>query len=323
MTPTLLDLFDARRRILGRVRRTPLAPSRWLTGRAGHAVDLKLESLQITHSFKLRGAFNALLRHRDAHAGGDVPAVVTASAGNHGRALAYAAEALGLRAVVFAPRTAPATKADAIRRHGAELRQDAADYDEAESQAKAWARAEGLPFISPYAQAAIVAGAGTVGLEIVEDATDVDTIVVAIGGGGLVGGVAIAAKGLSPRVRIVGVESAASSVFAASVPQGRIVTIVPGATIADGLGGNLDPETITFDIVCGQVDELVQVSDAEIDSAIRGLVREEHAIAEGAGAAAVAAIASGKVKARGRTVAIVSGANIDAKTLAAVLGRDD
>ncbi len=317
--PTLLDIFEARRRIAGRVRRTVLAASPWLSDGAGQPVDLKLESLQIAHSFKLRGAFNALLQHAAAHAGRDVPAVVTASAGNHGRALACAAEALGLRAIVFTPRHAPATKLDAIRRHGARLRSEAADYDEAEIQAKAWARAQGLPFVSPYGQPAIVAGAGTIGVEILEDAPDVDTIVVAIGGGGLASGIAIAAKGIAPRVRIVGVESTASSVFAESVAAGRIVTIVPGETLADGLGGNLDPDTITFDIVRDRVDELVQVSDAEIEGAIRGLVREEHLVAEGAGAAAVAAVASGKVKARGRTVAVVSGANIDASTLARIL----
>ena len=247
--------------------------------------------------------------------------MVTASAGNHGRGLACAGEALGIGVIVYAPQDAPVTKLEAIRRHGAELRCVAGDYDACEVEAKTWARDHGLTFISPYGQAAIVAGAGTVGLEILEDAPDLDTIVVPVGGGGLLSGVAIAVRAVSPRIHVVGVESAASHVFADSVAAGRVVTIEAGETIADGLGGNLDPDAITFDIVRDRVDELVQVDDRAIEDAIRGLVAHEHLIAEGAGAAAVAALLSGRVRPHGRTAAIVSGGNIDAGRLTRILGR--
>ena len=317
----LAEIFRARRRIAPYVRRTPLVRSVWLSGEAGADVHLKLESLQLSNSFKSRGAFNAVIALLER--GSDPPMrLVTASAGNHGRALAAAAETFHLPLVVFTPADAPRAKLSAIEQHGATLRADAPDYDAAERMAKAFAVETGGEFISPYNDADVIAGAGTVALEILEDAPDTDTFVVPIGGAGLVSGMAVAAKAVAPSSAVVGIEVEASCAFRTSVHAGRLVEIAPGPTLADGLGGNPDPETITFALVQRYVDRIELVSESDLAAAISGLVAEEHLIAEGAGAAATAAIVGRRVDVRGRRVAVVvSGANIDGARLADVLAR--
>ncbi len=319
---TLRDVSRAHERIAPYVRRTPLVESAWLSSVAGADVRLKLESLQVTHSFKPRGMVNAALALIDrASAGEKVPTLVTASAGNAGRALAYAAERLGLHPIVFTPRDAPRAKLEAIRRHGADLRADADDYNDAERRAKAYAAGNGLLYISPFSHPDLIAGFGTVALEVFEDFPGIDTYVVPVGGGGLISGVGLAAKALSRAVRIIGVEVEASHPFAVSVREGRITEVVVGPSIADGLVGNIDPETITFDLVRRYVDELAQVSEDDLKDGIRGLVAEEHLIAEGAGIAGLAAALARRVDLKGRRVAIVvSGANIDVERLRAILG---
>jgi threonine dehydratase len=321
---TLADVQEAGRCIAGHVRRTMLVESAWLSSAAGAEVRLKLESLQVTGSFKARGAVNALLALRKrAPACGEPPLLVTASAGNHGRALAWAAERLGLRVVVFTPRGAPRAKLDAIRRHGADLRAEADTYDDAEHLAKEYAAAQGLVYLSPYSHPDLIAAIGTIATEVFEDFPDVDTFIVPVGGGGLISGIAIAAREVAPGVRIVGVEAEASHPFATSVREGRITEVAVGPTIADGLAGNMDPETITFDIVREHVDELVQVSERDLVDGLRGLVAHEHLIAEGAGVAAVAAVLAGRVALKGRRAAVVvSGSNIDVETLTRLLALD-
>jgi threonine dehydratase len=316
---TLIDVLRARQRITPCVRRTPLVRSGWLSDAAGARVSLKLESLQVSNSFKSRGAFNAVIARLER--GIDRPSgLVTASAGNHGRALAGAAEAFGLPLVVFTPADAPATKLAAIRRHGAVLRADARDYDEAERFAKAFAAETGAEFISAYSDPDVIAGAATIAVEVFEDAPDTDTLLVPIGGGGLISGVGLAAKALTPRCDVIGVEAEASCAFQTSLRAGRLVEIVPGGTLADGLGGNPDPQTITFGFIQQFVDRIVTVSEADLSAAIVGLVESEHLIAEGAGAAATAAIVGGRAEVAGRTVVIiVSGANIDRARLAPLL----
>jgi threonine dehydratase len=315
----LVDVLRARKRIAPYVRRTPLVPSAWLSDLAGARVSLKLESLQLSSSFKSRGAFNAVIARLEGP--GRAPAqLVTASAGNHGRALAAAAEAFRLPLVVFTPADAPTTKLAAIRRHGAELRADCRDYDDAERLAKAFAKQTGAEFISPYNDADVIAGAATVALEIFEDAPETDTLVVPIGGGGLASGVATVAKAMGARCEVIGVEVEASCAFQTSVRAGRLVEIVPGATLADGLGGNPDPDTITFAFIQRLVDRIVTVSEDDLSAAIVGLVEAEHLVAEGAGAAATAALVGKRVELSGRrVVAIVSGANIDRARLARLL----
>jgi threonine dehydratase len=315
----LVDILQARRRIAPYVRRTPLAASAWLSDMAGADVALKLESQQVSNSFKARGAFNAVIARLER--GADAPSrLVTASAGNHGRGLAAAAETFRVPLVVFTPADAPRTKLSAIERHGATLRAEAPDYDAAERQAKAFAAEHGAEFISPYSDPDVIAGAATVALEIFEDAPGTDVLVVPIGGGGLVSGMAIVAKAISPSCTVVGVEVEVSCAFQTSVRAGRLVEIVPGHTLADGLGGNPDPDTITFALVQQHVDRIETVSDADLAASVAGLVAHEHVIAEGAGAAATAALVGRRIDVKGRRVAVVvTGSNIDATRLAGVL----
>ncbi len=326
----LADVFRARQRIAPYVRRTPLTPSAWLsdlsaTAFGAHAsVSLKLESLQVSSSFKSRGAFNAVIARLERR---EPPGrLVTASAGNHGRALAAAAETFKLPLVVFTPADAPHAKVAAISRHGAELRAEGRDYDDAERLAIAFASETGAEFISPYNDADVIAGAATIALEIAEDAPGTNTMIVPIGGGGLISGVALAARAIDPGIEIVGVEAEVSCAFQTSVRAGRLVTIVPGHTLADGLGGNPDPETITFGFIQRLVDRIVTVAEDDLAAAIAGLVEWEHLVAEGAGAAGVAALISRggpRVDVTGRRVAIiVSGSNIDRARLAPLLAGD-
>jgi threonine dehydratase len=316
---TLLDVLRARRRIAPYVRRTPLATSAWLSDVSRGTVSLKLESLQIASSFKSRGAFNAVLARLE-RGGGRAMRLVTASAGNHGRALAAAAEIFRLPLTVFTPADAPQAKVAAIRRHGAALRADARDYDDAERQAKAFAQETGADFISPYNDADVIAGAATIALEIAEDAPATTDLVIPIGGGGLISGVAAAAKAIDPLITVTGVEMDVSCAFQTSLAAGRLVPIVPGPTLADGLGGNPDPDTITFAMIQQFVDRIVTVSEEALASAIAGTVESEHLILEGAAAAGIAAVMAGKVSLAGRkAVVILTGSNIDLKRLAGVL----
>jgi threonine dehydratase len=276
-------------------------------------VFLKLETLQPTFSYKIRGAFNAVLKLVEQT--GDAAPLVTASAGNHGRALARAARAAGLRLTVYVPSTAPRAKIDAILDSGAELR-TCTDYDEAEVRAREHGASGSALYVSPYSHPDVIAGAGTIGLEILEDLPDVNSIVVPVGGGGLISGIAIAARAISDRISIVGVEVEASSPFTESLAAGHIVRIDVGPTLADGLAGNLDPATITFDIVRRLVTGIVLVDERQLQAAVAGIAREERLIVEAAGAAAAAAVVGGRIDVSGtRTAVILSGGNIDLEKL--------
>jgi threonine dehydratase len=316
---TLRDIFAARARIAGYVTATPLRESEWLSSTADARVFLKLESLQLTNSFKIRGAMNAALRLIE---GDSPPIVVTASAGNHGRALALAADRLGLHAIVFTPAGAPETKKTAIRRLGAELRDDAPDYDAAERLAREYANEVDAIYISPYNHPDVIAGAGTLALEIVEAMPAVDVVVLPLGGGGLASGVAIGLKGAAHNVTVVGVEVEASRPFATAFERGEITPVDVGASLADGLTGNLEPGSVTFPLVRQYVDRLASVSEDDLRRAIRGLAAEEHVIAEGAGATAAAAVLSaGAVRSGQQAVVLVTGSNIDLTTFARVIGE--
>lgn len=322
MSPvTLAAIYAARRRLQGRLSPSSQRPSEWLSAATGAAVQLKLESLQPTHSFKIRGALHAALRLASAQPGASI---VTASAGNHGKALALAAETLGLPAVVFTPATAPDTKKAAIVRHGAVLRDDSPDYDAAERSARQFAAETGAAYISPYNHPDVIAGAGTVALEVLEASPDLDVIVVPLGGGGLLSGVALAMKRAAPHVRVVGVEVEASRAFGEGLAAGRIATVAVRDSLADGLTGNLEPGSITFDLVRAHTDAIVAVSEAALARALRGLAWQEHLIVEGAGAAATAAtLAAGVVSPGDRAVVLVTGANIDRQVLQRVLAQEE
>lgn len=317
----LIDVFRARKRIAPYVRRTPLVPSGWLSDLSSARVSLKLETVQRTSAFKARGAFNAVLARLERR-GEALARLVTASAGNHGRALAEAAETFHLPLTVFTPAGAPQAKLAAIRRHGADLQAVGRDYDDAERLAKAFAAETQAEFISPYSDVDVIAGAATIGLEIFEDAADIDTVIVPVGGGGLIGGVAATARAIAPRCDIVGIELDVSCPFQTSLRAGRLVEIVPGATLADALVGNPDPDTITWPLIQQLVTRIVTVSEADIASAVVGLVEHEHVIAEGGAAVGVAAILARSAVAAGRHVAVlVTGANIDRPRLAGLLSR--
>jgi len=308
---TLADVEAARARIAGKVRlspvlevgpmRTPVIPDSRLV--------LKLDCLQPTGSFKVRGATNALL---------SLPAeqvkrgLITASGGNHGLAVAYAARMGGTRAVVYLPTSAPASKAEKLKAWGAEVVIEGSVFDEAAVAAMARAEAEGMTFLHPFAPPAVVAGQGTVGLEILEQIPDVDTVLVAIGGGGLIAGVATAIKALRPSVRVVGIEPEGAPTHHASRAAGKMVTLDAITTVA----GTLAPrrtEALNFELVSANVDELVLVSDDAMREAARWLWFECGLAAELSGAAGVAALMTGAVTVpAGSTVcALVCGAGTD------------
>jgi threonine dehydratase len=313
--------YLARQRIAPFVRRTALVHSPWLSALTGLSVRLKLESLQVTNSFKARGAVNVAAAHLERGVGdrGRDGLLVTASAGNHGRAMAYAAERLGLRLVVFTPSNAPRSKLDHILRHGADLRAVASSYEEAESLAKDFAARERVTYVSPYSHPDVIAGAATVALEILEDWPSVEAIVVPVGGGGLISGVAAAAKAMSACVEVLGVEAESSPAFSSSLAAGRIVMVDVKPTIADGLAGNMDPASITFECVRGSVDRVVVAPEGAIEEAVRRLVSDDHLIAEGAGAVGVAGLLTG-LRPKGMKIAVVvSGSNIDTDRLVGIL----
>jgi threonine dehydratase len=313
---TLRDIYIARRRIRGHVIKTPMRRSEWLSS-TGADVRLKLESVQLTNSFKVRGAMNAALRLIE---GDSPPVIVTASAGNHGRALALAAHRLGLSAIVFTPASAPETKKAAIRRLGATLQDNAPDYDAAERMARDYANEFGATYISPYNHPDVIAGAGTIGIEILESFPATDVVLIPMGGGGLASGVGVALKRAAPHVTVVGVEVAASRPFAIGFERGGITEIEVRPSLADGLIGNLEPGSITFDLVRQHVDRLVSVTEDDLRRALRGLAGEEHVIAEGAGAAATAAVlGTNAVHPGQRAVVLVTGANIDLATFTSAI----
>jgi threonine dehydratase len=312
---TLADIAAARERTRGAVFESPLRRSEWLSADAG--VLLKIETVQPTCSYKIRGAFNAARRliERDS---ASRPPLVTASAGNHGRALALAANTLGLPLVVFIAANAPRAKSDAIRALGADLR-ECPDYDTAEREAKAHAANGHGVYISPYSDPDVIAGAGTIGIELFDKASQLDAVIVPVGGGGLISGVGIALKTLNPKIRVIGVEVEASCPFTRSLAAGRLVTIDVQPSLADGLTGNLDPDTITLDIVKDVVDEIVLVDERLLKQALAGVLQHEHLLIEGAAAAGIAAILGGRVRLRGDVAVILTGANIDVDRLIAIL----
>lgn len=315
--PTRADIEGAARRIQGVAFHTPVVRSDWLSDVAHADVWLKLEATQTTGSFKLRGAANAIavIVAERPH----VRRIMTASAGNHGRAVAYAARRAGLAARIYVPASAPAVKRNAMVRLGAEVI-ETASYDEAEARAQAEGAREDTAFVSAYSHRDIIAGAGTVALEMFADVPELDTIVAPIGGGGLLSGIAIVARSLEREMLIVAAEAEASPVFTAALAAGRVTTVTVGPSLADGLVGNMESDSQTFDIVRRLVDRVVLVSEPSFQRAMRELIHREQLVAEAAGAAGVAAILQGAVDVRGRRVGVVlSGRNVDADVIARVL----
>ncbi len=317
--PTLAHVLAAARRLEGAVRRTPLERSDALSAVAGADVWLKLEGMQRTGSFKVRGALNAVASlSAEERARG----LVTASAGNHGLGVALAAREAGARAVVFLPASAPETKRRRIARFGAEVREVDGTYDDAHHAAEAWARETGAAFLHAYSDPAVVAGQGTVGLEVVRDLPGVRTLVLPIGGGGLVGGVGTVARAVDPTIRVIGVQSEETAAMHASLAAGELRLPPQGATLCEGLSGETDERALA--LAERVVDEVVLVPEAAVRRAIRWLYVEEGIVAEGSAAVSVAALleaAAGGVE--GPVAAILTGSNVDAARLAAILNERD
>ncbi|WP_137113412.1 hydroxyectoine utilization dehydratase EutB [Mesorhizobium sp. GR13] len=309
MTPTLADIKDAARRIAGRISRTDMALSPSLTERMGLPVHLKLESRQTTGSFKLRGASNAIAQLSATARG---KGVVTASTGNHGRALAYAAKLEGIRAVICMSSLVPANKLAEIERLGAEIRIVGDSQDDAQEEAERLARESGLSMVPPFDDPHVIAGQGTLGLEMIEAVPDATTVLVQLSGGGLAAGIATAVKALNPDTRVIGISMARGAAMKASIDAGHPVNVTELPTLADSLGGGIGLDNrLTFSICRNLLDDIVLLSESEIAAGIRHLYAVEREIAEGAGAVGVAALLAGKINAQGPIVTLVSGRNID------------
>lgn len=314
---TIDDVRRARERIAPIARRTPMERSRWLSALHKHDVFLKLECFQLTGSFKLRGAMSKLAAlSEDQRARG----VLTVSAGNHGLAVAHCCEALGLQATIVVPESASRTKIEAIRRFPVTLIKRGADYDAAERAAREMERESGATFVSPYNDREVIAGQGTTALEMLEDQPRLEAIVVPVGGGGLIAGVAIAAKSFNPQIKVYGVEPAVSPTMTAALAAGRILEISETPTIADGCAGNVEPGSITFPIIQQFVDDIILVDEESIRQAIVSVAREEHLIIEGSAALSIAALNHSGL-ASGSVGSIVSGRNISLDTFGEIISN--
>jgi threonine dehydratase len=318
MQLTRRDFEAARERIAEVVRRTPCDHSPALSERAGAPVWLKLEHHQHTGAFKLRGAANAVAQLENA------AGVTAASTGNHGRALAYAAQRSGLRAVICMSRLVPENKLAAIRALGAEARIVGASQDEAHEEAVRLVEEDGLAMVPPFDDLRVIAGQGTLGLEMVEDLPEVETVLIPLSGGGLLAGVAGAMKALRPGLRVVGISMQRGAAMAESLKACRPVPVDELPTLADSLGGGVGLDNRhTFAMVRELTDEVVLLSEAEIAEGIRHCYWRERQIVEGAAAVGVAALLARKVEARGPTLALLSGGNIDMNLHARIVAGEN
>jgi threonine dehydratase len=319
---TLQDIKQAQRAIAPYAKRTSLKRSGFLSDMCGAEVFLKLENTQVTHSFKIRGVINRLLHLSPEE---KVHGVITASAGNHGQAVAFGGQKLGFSAKIIVPTNTPKVKVDGIRKFGAELVLFGEGYPEAERKAKELAQSEGRLYISPYNDPLIVAGHGTVGLEIIDELPKVDVVLVPVGGGGLIAGVSIAIKNLKPDVQVIGVQSEATPIMYESIKAGKIVPAHRHnpRTIAEGLSGGIEKGSITFTITQQYVDEVVLVSEESIRQAVYLLCKNDEQLVEGSGAVGAAMLIENKDFFTGLNVAIVvSGGNIDDSLLQSIIASE-
>jgi threonine dehydratase len=310
------DIARAHQGLRGIAVRTPLLPASWLDEATGAEVRLKCENLQAAGSFKIRGAYTALVRLAP---GVRARGVIAYSSGNHAQGVALAAKLLGARAIVVLPTTAPAVKVAAAAGYGAEVVLEGTTSLQRQARAEAIAAEQGLTIVPAFDHADIIAGQGTVGIEIVEDWAEVDTIVAPVGGGGLLSGIAAYVKQTRPHVRVVGVEPDTADAMRRSLDAGEPVTIEPSRTVADGLMP-VRPGDLTFAHVRAFADDVVRVSDGAIIDAARRLMTVSKLVVEFSGAAATAALLAGAVEVRDRRVAaVVSGGNIEPARAAELL----
>jgi threonine dehydratase len=316
---TLANVLAARRVIQPHLWPTPLMPSAGLSWRTGGDVSLKLECWQRTGSFKLRGALNRLSNlSPEERAQG----VVTASAGNHGQGVALAGQLFGLPNVtVFVPEDAAATKVNRLHTFDCQVRLAGADYDAAHALAETWAREQGAVYVSAYDDPTVIAGQATVGLEIMEVQPDTELILVPVGGGGLIAGIAIVAKAINPKVRILGVQPEASPAAYLSLRDGRAYETYPaGPTICDGLAGGFG--RVPFELAAGLIDDVLVVPEADVRQAVAWLLVQEQLVVEGSGAIAITPLLNGQLRAEAKSVAaVLTGRNIDATLLQEILAE--
>jgi len=307
----------ATNRIADYIRETPLDYSPYFSELTGANVYLKLENLQHTGSFKLRGALNKLLSLTPEQTSAGC---VAASSGNHGAAIAYAMQKLGISGIIFVPEETSSIKVDAIRRYGGEVRFHGTDGLDTEQYARQFSVDNGMPYLSPYNDLDVVAGQGSCGVEIARQLSEIDAIFVAIGGGGLVSGVGSFLKSIHPALKIIGCQPEASAVMAASARAGKIVDMPSEATLSDGTAGGIEAGAITFNICQSIVDEYVLVSEDEIAESMREFIDSHHQLPEGAAGVAIAAMKKAAAGFQGQNiVVIVCGGNISRETLRKVI----
>ncbi|HEX7784780.1 MAG TPA: threonine ammonia-lyase [Methylomirabilota bacterium] len=312
------DIRAAATRLAGTIAETPCAYSETLSTLTGARVFVKLENLQMTGSFKERGAANLLLQLPPAERR---RGVIAASAGNHGLAVAFHASRLGMAAVIVMPEWAPLAKVTAARRHGAEVVLHGDDFDEAYVRAREIEAARNLVFVHPFDDDRVIAGQGTIGLELLAQVPGLDAVLVPVGGGGLIGGVAVAVKATRPAVSVIGVQAHEVAAMTAAISAGDRVTVPAATTIADGIAVRR-VGSHTFELARRYVDALVTVTEEEIANAILLLLEIEKTVVEGAGAVPLAALANGRVDLEGKRVAlVVSGGNIDVNLISRVIVR--
>ena len=316
-TVTLGMVLEARERLKKVVRRTDLVPYRVLGVPGKNEIFIKTENLQHTGAFKLRGAYNKiaqLTEEERAHG------VIASSAGNHAQGVALAASMFGVKATIVMPEGAPLAKIAATRAYGAEVVLSGLVYDDAYQKAMELQQETGAVFVNPFNDPQVIAGQGSLGLEIMDDEPDIGTVVVPIGGGGLISGIAVAIKSLWPNVKIIGVQAAGAPSMQQSLREGHPITLSSAHTIADGIAVKT-PGDLTYELCQKYVDEVVTVDEDEICNAILTLLEKCKIVAEGAGAVSVAALLHNKFKAEGKIACLVSGGNIDVTTLQRILDK--
>lgn len=315
----LADVRDAAQRLRGVIAETPFAYGPFLSKQTGYEVYLKKENLQNTGSFKLRGAFNriAMLESADRQKG-----VIAASAGNHAQGVAFSASHFGVASYIVMPEATPLLKVNGAKTLGANVILHGANYDEAYAYALAYAKEHNLTFIHPFADHGVIAGQGTLALEMLEAVPDLDALVVPVGGGGLISGVAAAAKAINPKIRVIGVSAAGAPAMRNSWLTKRPQDSLAVRTIADGIAVR-DTSPLTLEYLIAHVDEVAEVDDEEIANAILFLIEKQKLVVEGAGAVGVAALMHDRLKlSKGAKVGVLlSGGNIDVTMLAVIIEK--
>jgi len=320
MGVTLADILAARRVIRGAADATPFVPSPFMSARAGQEFLLKLENMQPIGAFKLRGALNAVMSLPEG-AGG----VTCCSTGNHGRGVAWAARARGLRAVICMSSLVPQTKVEGIRALGAEVRIVGTTQDAAMEESRRLCDSEGLVEISPFDDPGVIAGQGTIGLEMLEARPDLATILVPLSGGGLAAGVAVAAKAICPKVRVIGITMDRGAAMHASLRAGRPVEVAEVASLADSLGGGIGlGNRLSFPLCRDLLDDVILVSEEDIRDAMQALHFEDRIVAEGASVVGLAAVLAGKVALPpGPVATIITGRNLDMALFTKIMAGED